>query len=279
MSTRQERIEVFQDTLNWIEKDIELSASVIYSKEHTKIYWEDDYPEFDSSKVCATEITVTGDRSYQAAMRLAAENKGCKIAVMNFANAFHPGGGVTMGASAQEECLCRTSTLYPLLDREILKRTYYEHHRKLKTPKASDALVYTEDVIICKTDEDLPKRLPREQWVKVDVITVAAPDLRNMSNRYAPLVDGGAYMNNAELFGYHVKRAIHVLTCAAAKEADILVLGALGCGAFQNDPEVVARAYKVAIGEFPKVFKKIEFAVYCSPTDMKNFETFSRVLG
>lgn len=279
MSTREERIEVFEDTRKWLKDDAELSASVLNSKKHTRIYWEDDYPEFDSSEVCDTEVTVTGDRSYQAAMRLAAENKGCKIAVMNFANAFHPGGGVTMGASAQEECLCRTSTLYPLLDREILKRTYYEHHRKLKTPKASDALIYTEDVVICKTDEDLPKRLPREQWVKVDVITVAAPDLRNMSNRYAPLVDGGAYMNNAELFGYHVKRAIHVLTCAAAKEADILVLGAFGCGAFQNDPEVVARAYKVAIGEFPKVFKKIEFAVYCSPTDMKNFETFSRVLG
>ena len=279
MSTREERIEVFEDTRKWLKDDTELSASVLNSKKHTRIYWEDDYPEFDSSKVCATEITVTGDRSYQAAMRLAAENKGCKIAVMNFANAFHPGGGVTMGASAQEECLCRTSTLYPLLDREILKRTYYEHHRKLKTPKATDALVYTEDVVICKTDEDLPKRLPREQWVKVDVITVAAPDLRNMSNRYAPLVDGGAYMNKAELFGYHVKRAIHVLTCAAAKEADILVLGAFGCGAFQNDPEVVARAYKVAIGEFPKVFKKIEFAVYCSPKDRKNYETFSRVLG
>lgn len=27
-------------------------------------------------------------------------------------------------------------------------------------------------------------------------------------------------MNNAELFGYHVKRAIHMLTCAAAKGAD-----------------------------------------------------------
>ena len=51
MSTSSERIEVFQDTLNWIENDIELSASVIYSKEHTKIYWENDYPEFDGAKV------------------------------------------------------------------------------------------------------------------------------------------------------------------------------------------------------------------------------------
>ena len=73
MSTKQERIKVFQDTMDWIENDIELSASVIYSKEHTKIYWENDYPEFDAEKACDTEVTVTRDRSYQAAMRLAAE--------------------------------------------------------------------------------------------------------------------------------------------------------------------------------------------------------------
>ena len=279
MSTKVERMAVFQDTLKWIEADIELSASVIYSKEHTKIYWEDDYPVFDSSKVYDTEITVTRDRSYQAAMRLASENEGCSIAVMNFANALHAGGGVVKGAGAQEECLCRTSTLYPLLYRRTLRDTFYKHHHTLKTAKASDALIYTEDVVICKTDEDLPQRMPREQWVNVDVITVAAPDLRNKPNQYVPLVNGGTHMNNAELFGYHVKRAIHVLTCAAAQSADILVLGAFGCGAFQNDPEVVARAYKVALEEFPKVFKKIEFAVYCSPADPKNYETFSRVLG
>ena len=86
-------------------------------------------------------------------------------------------------------------------------------------------------------------------------------------------------MNNAELFGYHVKRAIHMLTCAAAKGADTLVLGAFGCGAFQNDPEVVARAYKTALQEFPKVFDLVEFDVYCPPTGSKNYEVFKSVLG
>ena len=149
----------------------------------------------------------------------------------------------------------------------------------MNTPKASDSLIYTEGVIICKSDEDLPKRLPKEEWVTVDVITVAAPDLRSKSNQHAPLVAGGTYMNDAELFGYHVKRAIHVLTCAAAKGADVLVLGAFGCGAFQNNPEVVARAYKTALSEFPKVFRKIVFAVYCPPGGSVNYEAFKRVLG
>lgn len=51
---------------------------------------------FGMRKVQDTEITVTHDRSYQAAMRLRSENPEAKIAVLNFANAFTPGGGVTI---------------------------------------------------------------------------------------------------------------------------------------------------------------------------------------
>ncbi len=279
MSTPEERVIVFQDTLNWIENDPTLSASVVTAKANTKVYYEDDYPAFDSKKTENTVISVSGDRSYQAAMRLRKENPTAKIAVMNFANAFHAGGGVTKGSSAQEESLCRTSTLYPLLYRRTLRDSYYQHHKDLNTPKASDALIYTEGVIICKTDEDLPKRMAQEDWVTVDVITIAAPDLRDKSNIHAPLVNGGTYMNDAELFGYHVKRAIHMLSCAAAKGAEILVLGAFGCGAFQNNPEVVARAYKIVLQEFPKVFKQIEFAVYCPPQGSHNYDVFKRVFG
>ncbi|MDO4649557.1 MAG: TIGR02452 family protein [Eubacteriales bacterium] len=278
-STREERVEIFEDTLAWISADSILSASVVEAKKNTKVYYEDDYPQFDVKAVREELIAVTRDRSYQAAMRLARENPGKKIAVMNFANAFHAGGGVTRGASAQEECLCRCSTLYPLLYRRSLRDSYYKHHHDLNTSKASDSLIYTEGVVICKTDDDHPKRMVQEDWVKVDVITIAAPDLRTKSNMYAAIVGNGSFMNNAELFGYHVKRAIHMLTVAASKGADILVLGAFGCGAFQNDPSVVARAYKVALEEFPKVFDKIEFAVYCSPRDQRNYDEFHKILG
>ena len=70
-----------------------------------------------------------------------------------------------------------------------------------------------------------------------------------------------------------------MLTCAAAEGAEILVLGAFGCGAFCNDPDVVALAYRVAIEVFPNVFKKIEFAVYCPPGGSANYEAFKKNLG
>lgn len=263
-STSADRVAVFQDTQNWCETDPDLIAYIQKAKKATEIFYEDNYPAFNAANTRNQTITVTGERSFEAAMRLYKEKPESKIAVMNFANAFHPGGGVVKGASAQEECLCRTSTLYPLLYRNSL-REFYDYHKKKNTPKASDSLIYTEGVVICKSDEDFPKRLPKEEWVSVDVITIAAPDLRDM------------YMNDAELFGYHVKRAIHMLTVAAYKGADTLVLGAFGCGAFLNNPEVVSRAYKTALTEFPKVFDRVVFAVLCNPEQIsKNYSVFSR---
>ncbi|MCR5251656.1 MAG: TIGR02452 family protein [Lachnospiraceae bacterium] len=279
MSTREQRIEVFLDTQDWIKSDPDLAASIPVAKKNTEVFYEDDYPDFDPEDTKNMTIKVSGDRSYQAAMRLHKEMPDAKIAVMNFANAFHAGGGVTTGAGAQEECLCRTSTLYPLLWRRTLRDSYYKHHHDRKTPRATDSLVYTEGVIICKTDEDLPQRMPKEDWVSVDVITIAAPDLRDSSNIHAPLVSGGTYMNKAELFGYQVKRLIHMLTCAASKKADVLVLGAFGCGAFRNDPAVVASAFKTALDVFPKVFDRIEFAIYCPPGGSRNYEEFKKVFG
>ena len=69
------------------------------------------------------------------------------------------------------------------------------------------------------------------------------------------------------------------MTVAASHKADILVLGAFGCGAFRNDPEVVAKAYKTALEKFPKVFKKIEFAIDCSDEEQKNYHTFKDMLA
>ncbi len=279
MSTRKQRIDVFRDTQDWIFEDPDLFAALDAAKQNTEVFFEEDYPMFDARKKKQnTEITVTRDKSFQAAMRLHKEKPYTKIAVMNFANAFHPGGGVTSGCTAQEESLCRISTLYPLLARPSLKQSYYKYHNDLNSVKATDALIYTEGVVICKTDDDLPVRMPKEDWVTVDVITIAAPDLRKYKNPHVPISKGGSYMSKAELFACHVKRAIHMLTCAASKNADVLVLGAFGCGAFENDPQVVARAYKTALEEFPKVFMKVEFAVYCSEEDSRNYDIFKEIL-
>ena len=82
MSTSAERIQVFQDTMDWINSDPALSASIPVAKKNTMVFYEDDYPAFDTSNTKEMFITVSGDRSYQAAMRLHKANLDAKIAVI-----------------------------------------------------------------------------------------------------------------------------------------------------------------------------------------------------
>lgn len=65
-----------------------------------------------------------------------------------------------------------------------------------------------------------------------------------------------------------------LLAVAAANGAQALVLGAFGCGAFRNDPAIVARAYANILPAFRRQFRTIEFAVFCGPRSTRNYEAF-----
>lgn len=281
MSNREQLIEVFQDTEKWCREDKKLADAVHRAQRDTKVYGEDACPKLSCSKEdLVTEVTVIADRSFQAAIRLKNENPGMRIAVHNFASATNPGGGVTRGSNAQEECLCRCSTLYPVLNTKLLWEQYYNFHRQRRNVRYTDTCIYSPDIMIIKTDTSTPRRLPEAEWCRVDVITCAAPNLREKPNNAMNPGSGVAVrVTDKELLELHKKRARHMLTVAAANGADILVLGAFGCGAFRNKPEIVARAYKEIISEFQGRFVRIEFAVYCPPQDSRNYEVFRRVLG
>ena len=53
-----------------------------------------------------------------------------------------------------------------------------------------------------------------------------------------------------------------------------MVLDAFGCRAFSNNPMLVAKVTKNVIEEFRYAFKVIEFTIYCSPRDTKNYKIF-----
>ena len=56
----------------------------------------------------------------------------------------------------------------------------------------------------------------------------------------------------------------------------MVILGAFGCGAFQNPPMVVADGIYNAVKKHLEGFETIEFAVYCSSRDTENFDAFNR---
>ena len=72
------------------------------------------------------------------------------------------------------------------------------------------------------------------------------------------------------------RRLRRILDVAVANGAEAIVLGAFGCGAFRNDPKVVAAAAKTVISDYLHAFRVIEFAVYCRPGDTANYEAVAQ---
>lgn len=278
---REKRVLVFEDTMRLCKENPKLSEAINYSKANTRFYAADEYPEkalTDAER--SAEISVTAERTLAAAKRLTEKYSGKRIAVLNFASATNPGGGVTNGSSAQEEALCRCSTLYPCLKTNELFAQFYSMHRSRQDTRYTDACIYTPDVISIKSDLALPQAVPESEWFSVDVITCAAPNLRKIPyNAMNPGQGRAVKVSPAELLDIHKKRGRHILDIAAANGADIVVLGAFGCGAFQNDPNVVARAYKEILPAYKNLFDNITFAVYCTPRDTGNYDTFKRILA
>ena len=281
MYDRRERlIQVFEDTKTFIREESTLAQKAAEARQATEFYPAEVYPQISAQPDKAGAIRVTKHKTFEAAMLLHREHKDWRIAVLNFASATAPGGGVTKGSSAQEESLCRCSTLYPALTSNALWDAYYSVNRAARNPLYTDALIYTPNVTICKTDVQFPERLEQSDWTEVDVITCAAPNLRQRpGNMYNHDDSEAVVISPDELLALHKNRARHILTVAASKGVDAIVLGAFGCGAFQNDPTVVAEAYKDVLEEMKSYFSLIEFAIYCRPRETANYDAFSRVLA
>ena len=276
MDRRQRLVEIFEDTQKYYTENQKLAACVKRSQTGTKLYEPDDYPELEKAdRDC--QVTVTKSKSFEAAMILRKQYPEKRIGVLNFASATNPGGGVKKGSSAQEESLCRCSTLYPCLSQDRLWQMYYQKNRNAHDNLHTDAVIYSPDVVICKTDDSCPERM--EDWVTVDVISCAAPNLRDRpANAYNADRGQAVKVSSNVLYKLHASRARHILHIAAANHIDILILGAFGCGAFQNDPAVVAKAYADVMPEYQKYFDRIEFAIYCRPRETGNYDAFRRIL-
>lgn len=278
--TKDELAEIFRDTEAFCNSDENLKQAIHDSIKATVFYGAENYPLIPERRFKRTAITIFKRRAIDSAISMQRKYLELRIAVHNFASATNPGGGVKYGSRAQEESICRCTTLYPVLDTEENWKRFYSVNRANRNPLHDDACIYTPEIIVCKGDTDRPARLPRERWDMVDVVTVAAPNLHERpSNLYNPESGNPANITDEELFALQEKRLRHIFTVVAHHGADIFVTGAFGCGAFQNNPEVVAQAYKKILPEFDGCFKEIVFAIYCKAGDTINYDTFKKVLG
>ena len=272
---RTKNAEIFRDTERRYTTDQALVQAVRHSTEAQVFIAEKDSVDIPvPHKSTDAKVIVSGKRSLEAAECYAKQSK--KVCVLNFASATNPGGGVVNGSSAQEECLCRCTTLYPCLKEESLLRDFYAPHRKAANPLYNNDCIYTPDVCVFKSDINFPEPLPQNEWWNVNVITCAAPNLRECpSNAMNPHAgDKAAKVTPAELEKLLTSRIQRIFEVAVANGNEVMILGAFGCGAFRNPPEIVAKVFKSVMQNYTKYFDVIEYAVYHTEREIANYEAF-----
>jgi len=279
MDRREKNVEIFNDSVELMEKNERLQQAIKEAINHQTMYYATQEVAVPESKGKDCKILVSTKRSFEAASAYARSGK--KVAVMNFASATNPGGGVVKGSSAQEECLCRCSTLYPCLALEEIWQQFYYPHRSMGNPLYNDDCLYTPGVVVFKSDISFPERMKEEDWYQVDVITCAAPNLRAIpSNSMNPFAGNApAEIDDDSLYKLHLQRSERIFRVAANNGAEVLILGAFGCGAFRNPPAVVAKAFKTVQEKYASYFDTIEYAIFCGGHETQNYDAFCKVMG
>jgi uncharacterized protein (TIGR02452 family) len=150
-----------------------------------------------------------------------------RIAVLNMASTYGPGGGVLRGARAQEEALCLRSTLYPSLQPQ-----WY------RLPE--DAVAWSEDILVFAEPD--PQKviniLDKNSMWYVDVVSCAAikdPPIKGARD------DEYADPRDEEQMVLKIK---YIMRACVKMGAKVVVLGAFGCGAYGNPIGKVAGMFR-----------------------------------
>ena len=260
---RAQLIACFEDSQRYIWQT--LAEDTQATQRGTRLYSPGFRAQARRQKSIDAPIEVMEDTTFHCAM---VHGSG-RTAVLNFANAYRPGGGVTTGAMAQEECLCRSSNLYNALTIPEMMGGYYHWNAAHTDFIGTDAVIYSPDVVVFKSDDALPVMLI--QPFRVDVLTSAAPEL--FRSRTQPSTE--------QLAEIYDRRIRNILEVAVEHDVDTLILGAFGCGAFANPPEQVAAAFRrLLVGEgYRDCFRRVIFAIKRNNIKNTNLEAFQECFG
>lgn len=203
-----------------------------------------------------TEIIVEPLTTTDAIMKYDRGNR----AALNFASYKYPGGGFIKGSIAQEEALCHDSFLYNVLSAKVFEPLYEWNRKSIHQFNGlySNFGIYSPDIVF----EKYTTFGSVMQDAKCDIITVAAPNL-------------SAYHKgeDANYISTMHKRIKFVLDIAKKHNIDTLILGAFGCGVFNNNPTFVATVFKELLNSGNYNFRQVIFAIPGGP----NYNAFVKI--
>jgi uncharacterized protein (TIGR02452 family) len=190
--------------------------------------------------------------------------QGYTVAILNFASALTPGGGWLRGAIAQEESLARSSSLvYSLQDVQ-----WYKDKSHFGNPFYDDTVIVTPNLPFFRTHDGKLLDTPWYGSVITSAAVYAHGVRRSMPNRIS------------EIETHMRSRVQSVYRAATTLNANVLILGAWGCGEFGNSPEFIARIMKEELNTVDmRYFEAIDMVVADTHPLKQNYEAFAKQFG
>ena len=198
-------------------------------------------------------------------------DQGLNPAILNLADAYHACGMYNSGSKAQEESICRASSL---------SLTLYQYYNKQWAKKAGVPLreesgypmdirfggIYSPKVTVFRDNGTTGFAL-REEPFQTAIISVAALNFKegHRHNNLEYRAENGGFNKEGEGIMRDKIRTIYRI--ALLNGHDSLVLGAFGCGVFKLKPELVAALFKETLEEeeFKGKFHTVAFALLEGP--------------
>lgn len=198
-----------------------------------------------------TEWHVVQEDCLMAAVSLS--EKGLNPAVLVLASSNNPGGGYMNGAGAQEENLCRRSTLWQCL----MDPFSVDMERKWSYPIPQFGGIYSPKVLVFRGSE------------KEGYPFLAAPiklGFINSAAYHEPPVERGKGVEwrlSGRIIGDYLKKMRAIFSIALERGHDSIVLSAYGCGAYRNPPRHMAELFYEVLMDplFRNSFKVVCFAI------------------
>ena len=261
-----------------------------------------DDPMLEGTRVYAEAFDVNDIPVRSDAVETAVINRDCLLvarqlqqegynpAVMNLADAYTACGWYKRGSKAQEEALCRATTLsrslYQFYVPKSGKKDRYAVEANVTLKDIAYPMdmnfggIYSPGVTVFRNVADLYSLVEESDIYKVCVISVAALDFneKHGKNLEYRAEDGGFTLEGMEIMRNKVRTICRI---ALANGHDSLVAGAFGCGAFRLPCDVVASLFKETLQEveFRNKFRKVVFAILDKEGEGGKFAPFYQLFN
>ena len=191
--------------------------------------------------------------------------KGYNPVILNLADAYVACGWYERGSNAQEESLCRQTTLsqslYQYYGKEQAEKSGVTFKEEKYPMDIRYGAIYSPHITVFRKGSRDGFALMDEPY-ETAIISCAALDFnekhgKNLEYRTA---DGGFTREGREIMLSKIRT---IYSAALAAGHDALVLGAFGCGAFRLRPDLVAELFRDVLFEpaFQNRFRAVTFAI------------------